>query len=35
MATEKLNPAKLPKDINNIERALLGDSTALPLFTVK
>lgn len=33
MATEKLNPAKLPKDINNIERALLGDSTALPLFT--
>lgn len=33
MATEKLNPAKLPKDIDNIERALLSDSTALPLFT--
>lgn len=33
MATEKLTPAKITKDINNIEKALLGDVSALQLFT--
>lgn len=33
LATEKLNPSKLPKDISNIERALKGDTVALSLFT--
>lgn len=31
MATERLNPSKLPKDISNIERALKGDKAALAL----
>lgn len=33
MAGEKLNPSKLPKEISNIERALVGDTVALALFT--
>ncbi|GHA63857.1 hypothetical protein GCM10009007_00180 [Formosimonas limnophila] len=33
MAAEKPNTAKPPKDINNIDRALLGDNTVLALFT--
>lgn len=32
MAIEKLNPSKLPKNISNVERALIGDSAALSLF---